>query len=263
MSLLYRVIPDQWGYLCEKGYLNVKDGLTTEDLFYELGYLNKSEHFPYLSITTDPILGYHVWQGGTGAGMYFFTNPWDAVKTYRYINSSYTYFSNYGVRICEYDIPDEIIAKSWQGDGYYSGEAISEIKIPLELILNDADNILTKELEAQLKEVVLIEAKEAFNRLFPMLQIFGRNLTEEQINSIKNYYLSSEKQDDLNTKRFKNAGIFKKSSYITGRSFYLTLYDFLSIRKDAKLNYELLIPLSNDVLTEENLQEYLERFPKR
>lgn len=257
MALLYRIIPDQWGFFFERGAISLKDGLTTEDLLYDLGYINKSEHWPYLPIVTDPMLGYHVWQQGTGPGMYFFTSPWDAVNTYRYINSHMTCFSNFGVRICEYDIPDEIIAESWSGEGQYSDELIPEIKIPIDLILKDAETNITPELYLALSEISLIQTQESFLKQIPILRTTRKNITDEQIKNLEKF--SIEKRDKINYHRFKNIGIFKKSPYITGRKFYLTLSDYLEIsRKDGR-HFDELIPKSNGVLTEENLTEYLNR----
>lgn len=257
MALLYRIIPDQWGFFFERGAINLKDGLTTEDLLYDLGYINKSQHWPYLSITTDPMLGYHTWQQKTGPGMYFFTSPWDAVKTFRYIDCHSTFFSNRGVRICEYDIPDEIIAESWSGEGQYSGELIPEIKIPLELILKDPETNMTPELNAALREVALIQTQESFAMQVPILRSFVPNITDAQIKNLEKF--SKEKQDKINDRRFENVGIFKKSPYVTGRRFYLTIIDFREIMQYDGYHYDELIPKSNGILTEENLAEYLKR----
>ena len=257
MALLYRIIPDQWGYFFERGGINLQDGLTTEDLLYDLGYINKSQHWPYLSITTDPMLGYHVWQQGTGPGMYFFTSPWDAVKTFRCIDCHSTFFSNRGVRICEYDIPDAIIAESWSGEGQYSGELIPEIKVPLDLILKDPETNITPELKEALREVALIQTQESFARQIPILHLFRKDITDEKIKIFEKF--SKEKEDKINARRFENVGIFKKTPYITGRRFYLTIIDFREIVQHDGYHYGDLIPKSNGVLTEENLAEYLKR----
>ncbi len=84
------------------------------------------------------------WHDHTGKGISFFTSPWDCVKTFQYVDPWYTRFENLGVRICEYDILDDIIASSWRGDGYYNGVSIPEIKIPLEFLFKNSETTLSE-----------------------------------------------------------------------------------------------------------------------
>lgn len=264
--LLYRLIPDHWGYLFEKECL-AKDGLTTEDLFYDLGYLNVSEHDIYLPITIDSNLMPKTWHDNTGKGIFFFPSPWDCVQNFSSIDTRCTSFSNFGVRICEYDVPDDIIANSWQGEGYYGGLPVPEIKVPLELILSNPETNITPELESSLKKVSELQAEESFEKLIPPIRELyhhhGYELTDENIEEIRTEDFSLEFQEEINEIRFPNSGIFQKSPFITGRRFYITITDYHNAYRDNGFDYESLIPLSNDILTEENLALYKNRFQNR
>lgn len=263
--LLYRLIPDQWGYLLK--YNTNKDGLTTEDLFYDLGYLNVSEHAIYLPITTDPILMPRTWHNNTGKGVFFFTSPWDCVKNFRWIDSWNTSFENFGVRICEYDIPDEIIANSWHGEGYYRGIACPEVKVPLEFLFSNPETNVTPELAASLKTVAESQAEESCSNLVPvvkeMLQRESQEVIESKLKIIKTKLFAPESQAQVNELRFQNSGIFQKSPFITGRRFYITITDYYHACHQNGFDYESLIPLSNGILTEENIAEYRKRFQNR
>lgn len=254
--LLYRIIPDNWGYFLDRGHINLQDGFTTEDLLYDLGYINISEHYPYLPITTDPFLGAHNWSDDTGPGIYFFTSPWDAVKASRCISIHSTFFSDRGVRICEYDFPDEIISQSWSGEGYYKGIPRTEVKIPQELILNNPQTIISEELERQMSDISLLQAEESWSKLESRFIKEYSELTQEQIERVKQSVVSKESQDKFNKSRFKNIGVFQKSPYITGRRFYITRYDYSNTSRKDGYHLEELIPISNGILTEENLEKH-------
>lgn len=260
--LLYRVIPDYLGGLLENGCIN-RDAMTTEDLFYDLGYANDSEHESYFQIETDPMLVAEKAFGDTSwEGKFFFTSPWDCLKTFTYIGGIWGNFSAIGVRIVEFDVPDEIIKKSLQGVGAYNGELINEIKVPNKYLATDGIFLkeLSPEIISELEKVSERHQHEFIERIIPGYQNYYHNNPEqvERATKVVNFITKT----DLNRSRFANSGVYYKCNYITGRKFTIGKYDMFAINHLLNNNipyeeaYKEIIEHSNGILTYETIVEY-------
>lgn len=273
--LLYRVVPDQYGMVLnkyDKELMFNREGMTTEDLFYKLGYINVSKHAPYFYTEENDKTK---WQFECD-GISFFTSPWDALHSFIDIegNMGYhaegvkAYFSNGIVRIQEYDIPDEIVNASHQGLDYrgaiIKGNGTRErdiVKIPIELLKGETElqEELTEELKSELSVLAFDEGNKTLDKLADLVY---RN--DEELNKKRNFYIKRTKfffkyqflKEEIRTKldelRFSNAGVFFKSDYITGREVLVTLDEYMALRKR-----EMLDPLfETGIFSLENYKEY-------
>lgn len=273
--LLYRVVPDQYGMILnksDKGRAFNLQGLTTEDLFYKLGYINVSKHAPYFYTEENDDTK---WQFECD-GISFFTSPWDALHSFIDIEGNLghhteevlAYFSNSIVRIQEYDIPDEIVEVSHQGGDYrgviIKGNGTRErdiVKIPIELLKGEEEiqEELTDELKSELSVLAFLEGNKSLDKLADL--VYRDN---EELNKKRKFYVKREKfffkyqflKEEVRTKldelRFSNAGVFFKSGYITGRELLITLDEYMKFRK--KEAFEPLF--ETGMFSLENLKEY-------
>ena len=215
---LYRIVPDYNGIFYSKKAL-ANSGITTEDIFYKLGCINVSKHSPYFMITTDPLLissEKNSLYDNDEEGIFFFTSLQDCFFCMQAINFS-DFFCARGVRIFEYDVPEEIVNVSYQGNGYYYEQPIQEVKIPLRL-LSDNKKIydkLTPELEERFKKVA-DEIDEESSRMLEKVY------KKEQLRHPLEIINSDKIRMWIYNTRLKNIGIFFPSDYITGNTFYLT-----------------------------------------
>lgn len=237
--LLYRIIPNSWATFFETRIVG-KPSLTTEELFYKLGYINISEHEPYYIIKTDVFLQDGIsWQSESEKGIFFFKSPWDCIKTFKYVNDEF-YTDKIGT-ILEYDIPDTIIKISLSGNGLYAGKEIEEIKIPLSIIKED-DSL--ESLNSYLLEQLQKLEQEEIEETNALIRENITNTDEEKMLTILN---TPEKREKISSWRMSNCGIFWKSNYITGR--------FCSVTREAiKLfesqnNPECLISQGNGIFS--------------
>ena len=213
--LLYRIIPNSWATFFETKMVG-KPSLTTEELFYKLGYINISEHEPYYIINTDVFLQSGIsWQSKGEKGIFFFKSPWDCIKTFKYVNDEF-YTDKIGT-ILEYDIPDSIITNySSCGNGLYAGEEIPEVKIPLSIIKGaDASRNLNPDLLEQLQKL----EQEQIEESNAIIKETITNPDEEKMLTILN---TPEKRERISSWRMSNCGVFWKSNYITGRNCTVT-----------------------------------------
>lgn len=270
--LLYRVVPDQYGMVIDKydkkNAFNAK-GLTTEDLFYKLGYFNISDHAPYFY--TENV-------DDENKCVSFFISPWDALHSFIDIegdkgkldNDITSYFSNKAVRIQEYDIPDEIIDlgeryTEERGDAYKCLYTTSRdvIKIPVNILVGDNEPCkLDEELISELSTLAFMEGNETLDKLAEIVYRDDEKLNKERLCVqkrtkfyFKYQFLKDEIREKIDKLRFNNAGVFFKSDYITSRELFITLDDYLKIRER-----ELFKPLfETGMFTLDNYHEYKDK----
>ena len=140
MAKLYRVVPDVTLTTLTVGYLTD----ITEDLLYQLGYLDHS--------LSDKDYGYFgIYDQGmkretTKDDMFFFESPWSCFRCLLFFDNLY---SKEGGRILEYDIPDDIVKASRKAFTNYEGYQAKGRRIPIAL-LQSGKEVLT-EFSAELR----------------------------------------------------------------------------------------------------------------
>ena len=226
---LYRVIPIELGECI------------TEDAFYKLGYIGVSKHHKYFAIQNESYTSARDPLYNGEKGIFFFTNPWDAVQCSWWVN--YEGYTNDIVQICEYDFPDEIINKSVHGKGYYKGAEVDEIKIPYSVLETTGtfETTVSPELSEELKKLkkeMYLESAELYGNL-------GENYSKEFI--IKNVS-DDEVYNGLHNKSIERIERFMKSPFITGNMFTVTSKN----RHWIDIDHEYLVNNSCGILTYEN-----------
>ena len=225
---LYRVVPDQLG---EGDYIQA----VTEDVLYKLGYISISKHDAYFRMTSRFDRAYNELYDNGIKGIFFFKNPWDAVMCSWWVNSDF--YSRNLVRVCEYDFPDEIIEKSFQGIGIYKGYEVEEVKIPISL-LETTGTVLktpTEELAIQIKEEkrkMLLESVEKYRDI-------NSDYADALIEYLENDY------DGLHEYNIQNITFLMRSPFVTGKMFTVTSKD----RDWNNINTDYLIKSSCGILT--------------
>ena len=241
---LYRIIADQ--------FCNTREAFFhPEESLYQLGYMAATQHagyFPHI----DPLdRGYNPLYDEGGEGMFFFTNPWDAVFCSDCLNGAKSV-----IRIHEYEIPEEIIEKSIQGlgAGYY-GERFNEIKIPFSVMetMDGYIDTLSPELEKQVKDMN--------HKLYLQSEkIYRKTGMEKTANVILNFLSNT----DFYSKFQQNcidAFIFAvKGLYVTGNILEINKVFDRSKGGWQPIDYVSAIENSNGILTYENIPKQLIEF---
>jgi hypothetical protein len=108
MALVYRVVPDRFSTFISLPEIN--GATVNEDIFYEMGYIGFSKYPAYFNTNNRDI-------GVLGSNSFdyydkskgFFLFPYDAIMAQESINQASSYYTSVGVRLLEYNIPDEIL----------------------------------------------------------------------------------------------------------------------------------------------------------
>lgn len=244
---LYRLIPDQ--------FCNIRMvRFHPEEALYQLGYLAVTDHGSYFGYIDPLDRDYNPLYDEGGAGMFFYTNPWDAVHCSNSINGSKAI-----VRVHEYDFSDDIINKSIQGQGAgYNGIRFNEVKIPHSVIKNLDGYIET------LTPQLIDEIYETNKKIYLSSQEAYRNSgIEETEKVIKTILLDEKKIELFHQKCIRNFLFAVKGSYITGKTFNINRVYDLGKGGWQDIDYLDLVDNSNDVLTYDNMpQELVELYDR-
>ena len=238
---LYRLIPDQF---CNtrRAYFHPEESL------YQLGYMAVVRHDRYFGYIDPLDRSYNKLYDEKGPGMFFYTNPWDAVFC------SYSLNGNRAItRVHEYNIPDDIIEESIQGLGAgYNGIRFNEVKIPYSVMkkMDGYIDELSSKLEEQIRDM---------NRKLYLLseKIYRKNGFEKTADIILKF-INNEEQFSNYQKNCMEAficAIHNKS--IVGDMFEITRVRDNNTCELQGINYVELVDKSKGILTYDNIPEQL------
>lgn len=243
---VYRCVPNNIITALDKGII-WPAAQTSEDILYDLGYMNFTNANPYFLISSN----LNTFECFNEKSKSFFLFPWDAIRNMMFIERRY---SRLGASILEYEIPDEILME-YLGIGFYDGVEIPEFKIPISIL--KSDELIFKEMPEEIKNLFIEtyknRGKEIINFILPFIE--NRLKSNEDKKEVINYIEKFFNESCLNM-LFKYLGMFFKSNLITGRRFFVSNRDIFNLTNFAKA--EIIIARSNGILTKENFTKWLE-----
>ncbi len=256
--LVYRVVPGYWGTRISSGWL----GGSSEDAFYDLGYINIPKGSSYFKINNayTSVNNFNYSEECKS----FFLFPWDALLYSKYIGFNLSSYSNLEISILEYDIPNDILIK-YLGFGYYGNLLVPEFSIPLSA-LND-NNPIIKEYDEELINKILEKYQERsctyFEKIKPYLEyeLIKKSHNQEGYDYMENLMKSKNKEELLMIYegRLESLGNSFKCSYITNR--YSLFWGKNAIKL---LEQENITEIFNgSFLTEDTYQEWLKYYKSR
>ncbi len=270
--LVYRVVPNRFITMIDSERVWYLDTLTSEDVFYDLGYMNFSDAHSYFPLhSSDPVVGgrLNTFKDINEKTKAFFLFPWDAIRNIRFFKRRY---SREVASILEYDISDEILSE-YLGFGYYNGEEIPEFRIPYR-ILKGEENLL-EEINDEFRKVLIDKYRtEIKNSVDLFLPVFSKRISN--INGFKKYV--DDIINPLNTELllkemgsvFDYLGTSFLSDAITGKRILVTWNDVLGITYSTRnFDVQSFVDKSNGMLTMDSFEDWEDyiskdsRFEKR